>query len=77
MFSDRASPFRFSGPKPVVPPAYPADTLSKVDILIVSHAHYDPLDLPGLKRLAALQSDFRFVAPLGLARYLRRAGLWM
>ena len=74
VFSDRASPFRFSGPKRVVPPAYTADTLPKVDILIVSHAHYDHLDLPGLKRLATLQSDIRVVVPLGLARYLRRAG---
>ena len=75
VFSDRASPFAFSGPKRVVPPAYTADTLPKVDILIVSHAHYDHLDLPGLKRLAALQPDIRVVVPLGLARYLRRAGL--
>ena len=58
----------------MVPPAYTADTLPKVDILIVSHAHYDHLDLPGLKRLAALQPDIRVVVPLGLARYLRRAG---
>ena len=74
VFSDRASPFAFSGPKRVVPPVYTADTLPKVDILIVSHAHYDHLDLPGLKRLAALQPDIRVVVPLGLARYLRRAG---
>ncbi len=54
VFLDRASPFAFSGPKRVVPPAYIADTLPKVGILIVSHAHYDHLDFPGLKRLAAL-----------------------
>ena len=74
VFSDRASPFAFSGPKRVVPPAYIADTLPEVDILIVSYAHYDHLDLPGLKRLAVLQPDIRVVVPLGLARYLRRAG---
>ena len=74
VFSDRASPFAFSGPKRVVPPAYTADALPKVDILLVSHAQYDHLDLPGLKRLAALHPDIRVVVPLGLARYLRRAG---
>ena len=73
MFWDRASPFRFSGPKSVVPPAYNADTLPKVDILIDSHAHFDHLDLPGLKRLAALQPDIRVVVQLRLARYMRRA----
>ena len=74
VFSDRASPFAFSGPKRVVPPAYIADTQPEVDILIVSHAHYDHLDLPGVKRLAALLPDIRVVVPPGLARYLRRAG---
>mgnify|MGYP002837953447 CR=1 FL=1 len=74
VFSDRVSPLAFSGKKRVVPPAYIADTLPKVDILIVSHAHYDHLDLSGLKRLAALQPDSRVVVPLGLARYLLRAG---
>ena len=58
----------------MVPPAYIPDTLPEVDILIVSHEHYDHLDLPGVKRLAALQTDIRVVVPLGLARYLRRAG---
>ena len=74
VFSDCVSPLAFSGKKRVVPPAYIADTLPKVDILIVSHAHYDHLDLSGLKRLAALQEDIRVVVPLGLARYLLRAG---
>ena len=41
---------------------------------MVWHAYYDHLDLPGLKRLAAVQPEIRFVVPLGLARYLRRAG---
>ncbi len=74
VFSDRASLFRFSGPKSVVPPAYNADTMPKVDILIDPHANYDHLDLPGLKRLAALQPGIRVVVRLGLAHYLRRAG---
>ena len=73
VFSDRVSPLGFSGPKRVVPPAYTADTLPKVDMLIVSHAHYDHLDLPGVKRLANLQPDIRVVVPIGLGRFLRRA----
>ncbi|MEC7210691.1 MAG: MBL fold metallo-hydrolase [Pseudomonadota bacterium] len=74
IFSDRASPFSFSGPKRVVPPAYTPETLPDIDILLVSHAHYDHLDMPGLKRLAARQPNVRVVVPLGLARYLRKAG---
>ena len=74
IFSERASPFSFSGPKRVAAPAYTPETLPKVDILLVSHSHYDHLDMPGLKRLAAVQPDLRVVVPLGLARYLRKAG---
>ena len=74
VFSDRASPFSFAGPKRVVAPAYTAETLPHVDVAIISHAHYDHLDVPGLRRLAVRQPHIRFVVPLGLARYVRRAG---
>lgn len=74
MFSERASPLRFSGPKRVVLPAYSPESLPPVDIAVISHAHYDHLDMPGLRRLAAVQPGIRFVVPLGLARYVRRAG---
>jgi len=74
VFSDRASPFSFSGPQRVVLPAYTAETLPHVDVAVISHAHYDHLDLPGLRQLAARQPHIRFVVPLGLASYVRRAG---
>jgi L-ascorbate metabolism protein UlaG (beta-lactamase superfamily) len=74
IFSERASPFGFSGPKRVVPAAYTAETLPHVDVAVISHAHYDHLDMPGLRRLAARQPHIRFVVPLGLASYVRRAG---
>ena len=74
IFSERASPFGFSGPKRVVPAAYTAETLPHVDVAVISHAHYDHLDMPGLRRLAARQPHIRFGVPLGLARYVRRAG---
>lgn len=74
VFSERASPFKFSGPKRVVPAAYSPGSLPRIDIGVISHAHYDHLDMPGLRRLAAVQPDIRFIVPLGLARYVRSAG---
>ena len=74
VFSERASPFSFSGPKRVVPAAYSPENLPPVDVAVISHAHYDHLDLPGLRRLAAIQPDIRFVVPLGLERHVRKAG---
>lgn len=74
VFSERASPVRFAGPKRVVPAAYMPESLPPVDVAVISHAHYDHLDVPGLRRLAAVQPDIRFVVPLGLARYVKDAG---
>ena len=74
MFSKRASPVSFSGPKRVVPPARQLDELPDIDLVVISHAHYDHLDMPILRQLAALQSDITVIAPLGVGRYVREAG---
>lgn len=74
MFSERASPVSFSGPKRVVPPARQLDGLPDIDLVVISHAHYDHLDMPTLRQLAALQPDITVIAPLGVGRYVREAG---
>ena len=74
VFSERASPVGFSGPKRVVPAAYTPESLPSVDLLVISHAHYDHLDMPGLRRLAKAQPNIRVIVPLGLARYAKDAG---
>ena len=74
VFSERASPFSFSGPKRLVKAAYSPETLPSVDVCVISHSHYDHLDSSGLKRLAKVQPKIRFVVPLGLARYVKDAG---
>ena len=50
------------------------EQLPDIDLVIISHAHYDHLDMPGLRRLAARQPDIRVIVPLGLGRYARKAG---
>ena len=74
VFSNRASPFSFTGPKRVVSAALKPEQLPDLDLVIISHAHYDHLDMPGLRQLAALQPDVRVVVPLGLGRYASDAG---
>jgi len=74
VFSKRASPFQFTGPKRVVPAAYGPDELPNIDLILISHAHYDHLDIPGLTALARLQPGIRVVVPLGLAEMVRDAG---
>jgi L-ascorbate metabolism protein UlaG (beta-lactamase superfamily) len=51
IWSDRASPFSFVGPKRARAPGVRFEDLPKIDLVLVSHNHYDHLDLPTLKRL--------------------------
>lgn len=62
--SDHASPMPPFGPKRFAPPALRADQLPPVDVILLSHNHYDHLDLPTLSRLAAAHKP-RVITPLG------------
>lgn len=64
VWSERISPVSFLGPKRVRPPGIAFEALPKIDLVLVSHCHYDHLDLPTLSRLAATH-DPRVVTPLG------------
>ena len=72
MFSPRASPLSFAGPRRLVPPGVAIDALPKVDFALVSHDHYDHLDLPSVRALA--RRGVRFVVPSGVGEIVRRAG---
>jgi N-acyl-phosphatidylethanolamine-hydrolysing phospholipase D len=72
IFSDRASPFSFGGPRRFVPPGVPLDELPPLDFVIISHDHYDHTDEPTIRALAARGT--RFVVPLRLGEVVREAG---
>ncbi|MBB5693843.1 MBL fold metallo-hydrolase [Muricoccus pecuniae] len=64
VWSERASPFSFVGPKRANPPGIAFDDLPPIDIILVSHGHYDHLDVETLARLWRRDRP-RIVAPLG------------
>ena len=64
VWSKRASPVSFAGPKRVNDPGIPFDKLPAIDAVLVSHGHYDHLDIATLSRLAATFSP-RVITPLG------------
>lgn len=72
-FSGRASPFSFSGPKRGTAPGLALDDLPPVDLVLVSHNHYDHLDAESVRALQQRHRP-RFVAPLRLARTLAGMG---
>lgn len=65
IFSERASPFKNFGPKRLIPPAINIKDLPKIDVVTVSHNHYDHLDIRSLKRLYELNSKIIFLIPKG------------
>src|SRR5262245_44159736 len=64
VWSARVSPFDFVGPKGVNDPGIGFDALPKIDVVLVSHNHYDHLDIATLSRLAAVHRP-RIITPLG------------
>ena len=50
VWSDRASPFSFMGPKRFLPPPINVEDI-KVDVVLISHTHYDHLDMPTVRRI--------------------------
>ena len=73
MYSERASPLSFAGPKRVREPAVRFGDLPPIGVVLLSHNHYDHCDLPTLR---AIENRWRpiVVAPLGNRRLLKAAG---
>ena len=72
VWSERVSPFSFIGPKRVVAPGIAFDALPPIDLVLLSHNHYDHLDVETLARLQAAH-DPLIVTPLGNDRIVRDA----
>src|SRR5438874_4742761 len=72
IFSERASPVSFAGPKRLVPPGVPLSDLPPIDFVMLSHDHYDHTDLPSIEALA--KRGTRFVAGLRMGDLVREAG---
>ena len=73
-FSARASPFSFAGPKRLAPPGLAFEDLPPIDLILISHNHYDHLDDASVRRLAQDHPHAHFIVPHGLRRWLLRRG---
>ena len=72
IFSKRASPFKNIGPKRLIPPAIPLDAIPHIDIVTVSHNHYDHLDIHSLKKISKKHPGAIFLVPAGDEKLLKR-----
>jgi L-ascorbate metabolism protein UlaG (beta-lactamase superfamily) len=74
IWSDRCSPVSWAGPKRRQAPGLRFEDLPRIDVVLLSHNHYDHLDLPTLDRLAS-KGTLRAVAPLGNLALVRESGI--
>jgi N-acyl-phosphatidylethanolamine-hydrolysing phospholipase D len=76
VFSDRASPVTFAGPKRAQPPGIALADLPPIDVIVVSHNHYDHLDVDSVRELSERsQGRMQVFVPLGLKPYLEQRGV--
>ena len=73
-WSDRASPLSWMGPRRLSPPGIPFDDLPRIDVVLISHDHYDHLDLPTVRRLAQVHAPL-FLVPLGMKAWFEANGI--
>ncbi|KAI8613837.1 beta-lactamase superfamily domain-containing protein [Chytriomyces sp. MP71] len=75
--SDRCSPINWAGPRRIVPTPLERglDDLPDVDVVVVSHNHYDHLDVDVMKKIATHKPEVLFFVPLGNKRLLLDAGI--
>jgi L-ascorbate metabolism protein UlaG (beta-lactamase superfamily) len=74
IWSERCSPVSWAGPKRVRAPGIPFEALPRIDLVLLSHNHYDHLDLPTLRQLHAAHRPL-IVTTLGNRPFLAEEGI--
>jgi L-ascorbate metabolism protein UlaG (beta-lactamase superfamily) len=73
IFAERASPVPFAGPKRLQPPGVKLLDLPPIDLVVISHNHYDHLNFASVRALSKQAGEPPiFAVPLGLDRWFRR-----
>ncbi len=72
-FSERPSPIPGLGPKRYVAPGIALEDLPAIDVVLISHAHFDHLDLPSIGAIAG-RENITAIVPLKIGPYFRERG---
>lgn len=74
VWSHRVSPYQWIGPKRMRAPGIDLDDIPPIDVVLISHNHYDHLDIRTVKNLHR-KFDPQFIVPLGVEKYLHENGI--
>jgi len=75
VWSKRASPFQWMGPRRLMSPGLDFDALPAIDVVLLSHNHYDHLDATTVRRIARRFPEAPWLCPIGLGRVLQSLGV--
>jgi len=75
IFSERASPLTFAGPKRLIKPVIKIKDLPKVDVITISHNHYDHLDVNSLRKIQKKFPNVKILVPQGDLKLLKNYNL--
>jgi L-ascorbate metabolism protein UlaG (beta-lactamase superfamily) len=75
VFSKRCSPTQLAGPKRVRAPGLALENLPQIDLILLSHNHYDHMDLISLRKIHRKNPSVKIVTSLGNASYLAKKGI--
>lgn len=73
IWSQRCSPIAWIGPARIAEPGIPFEALPPIDLVLVSHNHYDHCDLPTIRRLVD-EHDPQIIVPSGMGKLLKPNG---
>ena len=75
IFSERASPLKFAGPKRLINPVIKIKDLPEVDVITISHNHYDHLDINSLRKIQKKFPNVKILIPKGDLKLLKNYNL--
>ncbi|KAG4414539.1 hypothetical protein IFR04_012340 [Cadophora malorum] len=75
VFEDRCSPFSFMGPKRYTEPPCHIKDLPAVDLVVISHSHYDHLSHPSVTKIHEAHPNAHFLVGLGLKKWFHECGI--
>jgi L-ascorbate metabolism protein UlaG (beta-lactamase superfamily) len=77
VWEQRAAPFEWAGPKRFFAPPLRLEEMPRIDVVLLSHDHYDHLGATTIKHLAQSQATAgaQWVSPLGVGAFLRKLGV--
>ena len=70
VFADRSSPVQWEGPERYTKPSITVDDIPKLDAVLITHDHYDHLDMDTIKALE--KKTDHFIVPLGVEKHIKR-----